>query len=72
MYKYQIAGIREQVWSENMIRFQTPEEAKEGAKELLGRWMGADLARVVPAETPNREAVDMDDPQILVNYRKKS
>ena len=70
-FKYQITSIKEMVWSENAMTYDTEEEAAEAAKELLGRWFGADMARVVPVETPNREAVDYADPKIVINYRSK-
>lgn len=71
-YKVQVAGNGENVWSENAIRHQTEEEAKAYASDLLSRWMGADMARVVPSDTPNREPVDPSDPRITHNYRTGS
>lgn len=68
--KVQVAGVGEDVWSENALRFDTTEEATDYAHDLLGRWYGADLARVVPADTPNRESIDLNDPKIVINYRK--
>lgn len=71
MFKAQIAGVNEKVWSENALTFETPELATKYAKDLLGRWFGADMARVVPAETPNREVIDMADPKIVINHRTR-
>ena len=68
-YKVQVAGSGENVWSENALRFDTPEEAKAYASDLLGRWFGADMARVVSSDTPTRAAVDPSDSQIVINYR---
>jgi len=71
-YKVQVAGVREDVWSENERTFATHEEARQYAIDLLMRWMGADVGRVVPVETPRGEPVSLDDPKIVVCHRRKS
>ena len=68
-FKVQVAGIGENVWSENALRFDSVEEAKAYASDLLGRWFGADMARVVPSDTPTRAAVEPGDAAIVINYR---
>lgn len=70
MFKAQIAGCGEKEWSENALTFGTKEEATTYARDLLSRWTGADMARVVPVETPNREPIDTSDPAIVLNYRR--
>lgn len=69
-FKAQLAGVREMVWSGNGLTFDTQEEAKQYAMDLLSRWSGADMARVVSSDTPDRESVDLADPQIVANYRR--
>lgn len=71
-FKVQVAGTGENVWSENALRHQSEDEAKAYASNLLSRWTGADMARVVSSETPNREPVDPNDPRITHNYRTGS
>ena len=71
-WKAQVTGTGENVWSENALRFDTPEEAKAYIDDLSMRWMGFDMGRVVPADTPNREPVDMGDEKITHNYRTGS
>jgi len=68
-YKAQVAGIGEDVWSENALRFDTPEEARAYILDLANRWFGFDLGRVVTEDTPSRESVDMSDPRIVFNTR---
>lgn len=70
MYKVQVAGVNEHVWSENERTFDTVEEAKRYAFDLLGRWMGADMARVVEVGVPRGEGVDPADERIVVSYRR--
>lgn len=69
-FKAQFAGVRESVWSGNAITFATQAEARDHALDLLCRWTGADMARVVPAETPTHEPIDPADPAIVANYRR--
>lgn len=71
-WKAQVAGIGEMVWSENALRFDTEEEARAHIADLSMRWFGFDLGRVVPADTPNREPVDLSDPKITHNFRTGS
>lgn len=68
--KVQVAACGEDVWSENAVRFASHEEAKAYARDLLGRWMGADMARVVSVETPRGEGVDPADERIVASYRR--
>jgi len=71
-YKVQVAGVREDVWSENGRTFETHEEARQYAIDLLMRWIGADVGRVVSVETPRGGDVSLDDPKIVVCHRRKS
>jgi hypothetical protein len=68
-YRAEFTGVRENVWSHNALTFETESAAKDYALDLLGRWMGADMARVVDDETPKREPLDTNDPRIVANYR---
>lgn len=68
-WKYQVACCESNNWAENKVRFDTPELAAVGARELMDRWMGCDLARVVPTETPSVEPVDMADKSIIIDER---
>lgn len=68
----QVAGVGENVWSGNGLTFTTWDEAKSYASNLLMRWTGADMARVVPLGTPNWEPIEKDDPNIVLNYRRES
>lgn len=69
-YRADIAGSGEKTWATNALTFTTPEDAEAYANDLLGRWMGADLARIVTTDTPKNEPIDMNDERIVVNYRK--
>lgn len=71
-FKVQVTGVGEYTWSENSLSFDTEEEAKAYADDLMGRWMGADMARVVPVSTPRGASVEADDPAVVVNYRTGS
>lgn len=68
-WKAQICAVRENVWSENAMVYDTPEEVKEWLDGLRSRWFGYDAARIVPESTPNREPVDRNDPQIYQWFR---
>lgn len=68
-YRADIGGNGERTWATNALRFDTEEDATIYAKELLGRWMGADIARVVTSDTPDREDIDLSDERIVVNWR---
>ena len=68
----QVAGVGENVWSGNGLTFTTWDEAKSYASNLLMRWTGADMARVVPLGTPNWAPIEKDDPNIVLNYRRES
>ncbi|MCA1781933.1 MAG: hypothetical protein ABR616_18795 [Dermatophilaceae bacterium] len=69
-YRADVGGNGEGSWATNALRFDTVEDATDYAKDLLGRWMGANIARVVvDDETPDREAIDMADERIVVNWR---
>lgn len=70
-YKVHVAGCGENTWSTNGLVFDTTDAALVYAKDLLGRWKGADMARVVPEHTPIGEPIDMADPSIVLNYRGK-
>lgn len=68
-WKAQVAGNGESTWSGNGVTFDTPEEAKAWIADLSMKWFGFDLGRVVPADTPTGEPVDLSDPQITHNFR---
>lgn len=68
-WKAQVAGVGEDVWSENSLRFETHDQAAQYVFDLSRRWFGFDLGRVVHADTPNREPVDLTDPSIVYNVR---
>lgn len=69
-FRADIAGSGESTWATNALTFPTREDAEDYANDLLGRWMGADMARVVPTSTPKGEPIDPADENIVVNYRK--
>jgi hypothetical protein len=69
-FRVQFAGVTENTWSSNNLFFETKGEAAQHALDKLLVWSGADMARVVPADTPSRgEVVSVNDPTIVVNYR---
>lgn len=68
-YRADIAGSGEGTWATNALTFPTAELAEEYANDLLGRWMGADMARIVTTDTPKGEPIDLNDERIVVNYR---
>lgn len=69
-WKVQVAAAGENTWSENALTFATVKEANDYAHDLLGRWVGADMARVVSEGVPRGTAVDPSDSTIVINYRK--
>jgi len=68
-YRYEVAPVGDKNWGSNQVSYATWKEAKEGAEELLSRWMGVDMARVVTADTPRSQPIDPDDPFIVVDKR---
>lgn len=68
-YRVDVGGNGENRWATNALRFDTVEEATSYANDLLGRWMGADIARVVSSDTPDRQPIDLSDEDIVVNWR---
>jgi hypothetical protein len=70
-FKVQVAGVGENVWSGNGKTFESMTEANLYAVDLLGRWIGADVARVVTVDVQNGELLDLNDERIVVNYRQK-
>lgn len=56
-------------WASNALRFDSVESATEYAHDLASRWMALKLARVVSADTAERETVDATDTRIVVDYR---
>lgn len=70
--RVQVAGCGERVWSGNALEFDTHEQAAAYARNLLDRWYGADMARVVPVGTPDHDKADFDlaDPRIVINHRR--
>lgn len=70
-WKVQVGPVNEDHWAQNALTQDNEEEAKAYAQDLLSRWTGADIARVVPVETPARTPIDLDDPAIVINYRKQ-
>lgn len=69
-FKAEVAGIGEDVWSGNALLFGTREAAEAYIYDLAGRWFGFDLGRVVTADTPKRQPVDLNDPTIVYNARR--
>lgn len=55
MFRVDVLATGETTWANNALRFDTEAEAESYAKDLYGRWMMMDKARVVPADHPERE-----------------
>ena len=68
-YRVDVSVPGESTWATNALRFDTVEEATDYARDLLGRWLQPDLARVVESDTPDRETVDTGDERIVINWR---
>lgn len=68
-FRAEFGGVHENVWSRNGLTFDTQAEAASYAGSLLMRWGGADIARVVPADHPAHEQVDLEDERIVANWR---
>jgi hypothetical protein len=64
-----VGAVGESRWATNRVRFDTQEEATAYASDLLARWMGADITRVVPTDHPEGEPIDLDDSRIAANFR---
>ena len=71
-HRVEVRGVGESVWTGNQMEYDSPEEAERAAIDLGGRWMGMDMARVVPVDHPRDEAVDPDDPKIVYDWSKES
>lgn len=71
-FRADVTGIGENSWSNNAMVYDTEDEAKDWLAGLSMRWFGYDMARVVPADTPTKEPVDMNDPTIYQNFRSGS
>ena len=69
-YRCDVAGMRENNWSNNAMEYDTIEECKEWLNGLKSRWFGYDMARIVPANTPYGEVIDMEDETIYQNFRR--
>jgi hypothetical protein len=69
-YRVDVTACREDTWAHNALTFETVEEATTYAYDLLGRWFGADRARVVTVDTADRETFDANDSRIVINYRE--
>ena len=52
------------------MEYDTIEECKEWLNGLKSRWFGYDMARIVPANTPYGEVIDMEDETIYQNFRR--
>ena len=70
LYRAEITGINENVWSTNSLEYDTPEKAKHWLDKLSDRWFGYDLSRVVETTTPLGEHVDLEKNEIYQNFRK--
>lgn len=68
-FRAEVAGIRESVWSKNGVEYDTEKEAKDWLDVLAQRWMGYDLSRVVPVDTPIEQRVDLEKDIIYQNFR---
>lgn len=68
-FRAEVTGIKENTWSGNGMEFYTPEEAKAYLDSLALRWFGYDLGRVVPADTPKGQNVDLVNNDIYQNFR---
>lgn len=71
-YRAEVTGIGENTWSNNAMEYDTPEEAKAWLDQKKFSWTGYDMGRVVPADTPKKQPVDMSDPAIYQNFRTGS
>jgi len=69
-FRAEVGAVGEDVWSRNGMEYETEEEAKEWLNALSQRWVGYDISRVVPVDTPDRERIDLSDPTIYQNYRR--
>ena len=68
-YRCDVAGMRENNWSNNAMEYDTIEEAQAWLKGLAGRWFGYNISRVVTVDTPIGEVVDREDSRIYQDYR---
>ena len=69
-WRAEVTGIGENRWSRNDVTYPTREEAKQWLDKLSMRWTGYDMSRVVPADTPQGEQVDPNDPTIYQIFRR--
>ena len=60
-WRVEAHGIGESRWSNNAMTYDTEDEAKREASSLFGRWIGCDATRVVPEDTPKRQAYKPED-----------
>lgn len=71
-YRIDVGGVGETRWSNNSLTFDSHDKAALYADDLLGRWTGGDIARVVTTDVPKHEPINLSDERIVVDYRRAS
>lgn len=69
-FRAEVAGVKEDVWSNNAMEYDTVEQVKEWLDSLAGRWFGYDMSRIVPVDTPKNEKI-LPDHETYQNFRRK-
>lgn len=69
MWRTDIGHVGRQRWTHNLREWHEYGDAELFGVMLLRSWDGADVARVVPAELPKNQPINMRDPNIIVSYR---
>lgn len=68
-YRTDIGGLKENVWSNNAMEYDSIEEAKQFLDGLAHRWFGYDLSRIVTTDVPKNQPIDMNG-EFYQNFRK--
>lgn len=68
-YRTDIGGLKENVWSNNAMEYNSIEEAKYYLDGLANRWFGYDLSRIVTTDVPKNQPIDMNG-EFYQNFRK--
>ena len=71
-YRTEVVGVNENWWSTNGLRYDNIEEAKKWLDNLAMRWFGYDMSRVVDAETPEHEEVNLEKNELYQDFRRQN
>ena len=66
-----VGAVGESVWTSNGMEYENKGLAQLALDKLIDRWFGFNIARIVDVAIPRGEVINLDDPSIVFNERKK-